>query len=366
MSFSIAIIGLPNVGKSTLFKALTKKSVEIADYPFTTINPNIGVIAVPDKTLEKIAEIIKPKKITPTNIEFVDIAGLVKGAHKGEGLGNQFLSHIRNCDAILEIVRIFEKDTIRHVEKDISPERDIQIIKNELIMKDLETIEKQIIKLDKKCKTGDKKIIKKIEILNLLKNGLEKGKFINDQINQSSLEQNLTDKQLTEIIREFQFLTNKPILYLFNVSEQEIQSKPNYNEQKLKNLASPHPSLIIDLKLEEEISELSKSEAKELNLKANIDQLILSCYNILDLITFYTIAKGEEVRAWTLKKGSTAPEAGGVVHSDFEKNFIKAEVISSQKLISAKSWTKAKELGWIKIVGKDYIVKNSDVIEFKI
>ncbi len=286
MSFSIGIVGLPNVGKSTLFKALTKNPVDIADYPFTTIHPNVGVVQVPDERLEKIAEVIKPEKITPTVIEFVDIAGLVKGAHKGEGLGNQFLSHIRNCDAIVEVIKVFGGQA--------NIEDDIETIKIEFELKDLEGKE----------------------------------------------EENL--------------LSKKPIIHLINTN-----GKTQYSPPKIGHLE-------MNLKDELEMSELSESELKELEMKPQLDQLILACYNILDLITFYTVTGGKETRAWTLKKGSKAPEAGGVVHTDFQERFIKAEVILWQKLAEAGSWARSRELGWLKLAGKEYVVQDGDVIEFKI
>ncbi len=288
MSFSVGIIGLPNTGKSTLFKALTKKKVDIAAYPFTTIDPNVGVVAVPDERLKKIAQIVKPEKTIETVIEFVDIAGLVEGAHKGEGMGNQFLSYIRPCDAVVEVIRGFKTSDIT---EEISPKRDIEIIENELLMKDQET---------------------------------------DDNV-----------------------LASKPKVYVFNIQEGAgVPEIPN--------------SLTIDLKLEEEASELSESEAEELKIKSKLDQLILACYNILDLITFFTITGGKETRAWTLKKGCNALEAADKVHSDFKERFIRAEVIHWQKLVETGSWTKAKELGQIKTVGKEYIVQNGDIIEFKI
>lgn len=288
MSFSVGIIGLPNAGKSTLFKALTKKKVDIAAYPFTTIDPNVGVVTVPDERLKKIAQIVKPEKTIETVIEFVDIAGLVKGAHKGEGMGNQFLSYIRPCDAVVEVIRGFKTSDIT---EEISPKRDIEIIENELLMKDQET---------------------------------------DDNV-----------------------LASKPKVYVFNIQEGAgVPEIPN--------------SLTIDLKLEEEASELSESEAEELKIKSKLDQLILACYNILDLIIFFTITGGKETRAWTLKKGSNALEAAGKVHSDFKERFIRAEVIPWQKLVEAGSWNKAKELGQIKTEGKEYIVKDGDIIEFKI
>jgi len=284
MSFSVGIIGLPNVGKSTLFKALTKNPVDIADYPFTTIHPNVGIVAVPDERLEKIAEIIKPEKITPTVIEFVDIAGLVKDAHKGEGLGNQFLAQIRNCDALVQVVKVFGDN--------INQERDIETVKTELEMKDSEAKE----------------------------------------------EENL--------------LSKKPVLYLFNTGN--------------GGHAMPAKELILNLKMEEEISELSEKEISELGIQSRLDQLILSCYNILDLITFFTITGGKETRAWTVEKGTKCPVAGGKVHSDFEEKFIRAEVINWQKLVAAGGWRQARELGWLKITGKEYQVQDGDVIEFKI
>lgn len=327
MSFSVGIVGLPNAGKSTLFKALTKNKVDIASYPFTTIDPNIGLVPVPDNRLEKIASIVKPKKSTKTIIEFVDIAGLVKGAHKGEGLGNQFLGNIRECDAIVEVIRAFEDSNVEHIEGEINPEKDIKTIENELLMKDLETAEKAIDKTDNK-------------LLKRIQESLSSNKLIKDL--------DLTNKENAEI-KEYQFLTAKPIVYMLNFN---------------KEVASDY--LAIDLKIEEEASELSRLEAEELDIKSKLDQLITACYNILDLITFFTIIGTKETRAWTLKKGSTAIEAAGKVHSDFQEKFIRAEVLPWQELIKAQSWTKAKESGKVRTAGKEYIVKDGDIIEFKI
>jgi len=348
MGFSVGIVGLPNVGKSTLFKSLTKKDVEIAPRPFTTIQPNFGIVAVPDERLLQVAKIIKPEKVTPTVIEFVDIAGLIKGAYKGEGLGNQFLAHIRNCDAILEVVRCFQDPNVENILGEINPEKEIGILQVELLMKDLETLENLISKLEKKGdKTSHQNLVegKKIGILKKIKEEISKGKPIS--------EINLTEEERLEI-KEYQFLTQKPIFYILNTDGKSQCLTPG-----VKHLA-------MNLKEEEEISELSEEEKKELEVKSKLDQLIKTCYDILDLITFFTVAGGKEVRAWTLKRGKNAREAGGVVHSDFKEKFIKAEVIPWQSLVESGSWSKSRENGFLQIAGKDYIVQDGDVIEFRI
>lgn len=343
MSFSIGIVGLPNVGKSTLFKALTKKQVKIAPRPFTTIHPNIGMVSVPDQRLESLAKIIKPEKVTPTVIEFVDIAGLVKGAHKGEGLGNQFLAQIRSCDAILEVVRCFGNPGVENVLGEVNPEKEIEIVKIELLMKDLETLKSSVSKLEKK---KDKEALKKIEFLKRIEEQVSQGKLIR--------EVNLTNDEKLEI-QKYQFLTAKPIFYILNA-----------DGKKTHDLTSDVKHLLVNLKLEEEISELSEKEVGELDLKSQLDKLITSCYNILDLITFFTIAGFKETRAWTIKRGARCDRAASRVHSDFERRFIKAEVIPWNRLVEASSWSKAKELGWLKTAGRNYLVQDGDVIEFKI
>lgn len=333
---------MPNVGKSTLFKALTKKSVEIAPYPFTTIHPNFGIVAVPDERLEKIAAVLRPEKTTPTVIEFVDIAGLVRGAHKGEGLGNQFLAHIRNCNAVLEVLRCFENENIENVLGEINPQKEIEILELELLMKDLETLKNARAKLENK---KEKTNLRKIDLLRKIETEVSQGKPV------SGVQ---SDEGEKSEIQEYQFLTQKPVLYILNTNGKTKCELSNKN------------NLVLDLKDEVEISELSEKEREELGVGLHLDSIIKSCYNMLDLITFFTVAGGKETRAWTLKLGSNAPQAAGTVHSDFEKRFIKAEIIPWQKLVEAGNWNGARERGWLQIVGKDYLVKDGDVIEFKI
>lgn len=338
------------MGKSTLFKALTQQEVNISNYPFCTINPNVGVVQVPDERLGKISEIIKPQKTTPTIIEFVDIAGLVKGAHKGEGLGNQFLSHIREVNAIVHVVRSFNDPGVKHVEDRIDPQTDIEIVNTELIMKDLEIIDKHLEKLHSDVKDPSKKDAKKeLEALQKIKKSLNQEKLV------SRMDLNEKEK---ELIKHLNLLTEKPTLYLVN-------SRVNgENFELLKTL--PENTIPLDLRLELELSELSAEDIKELRLKSRMDVLIKTCYKILDLITFYTIKGGEETRAWTAKQGSLAPRAGGIVHSDFEEKFIRAEVINYKDLLEIGSWSQARAKGLIKTEGKNYAVKDGDIIEFKI
>jgi len=360
MPLSVGIVGLPNVGKSTLFKALTKKQVNIANYPFCTVDPNIGVVKVPDERLEKLAKISNSARIVPTIIEFVDIAGLVRGANKGEGLGNQFLAKIREVDAIVQVVRVFEDKEILHVDKNVDPKRDIETINLELIMKDLETIEKRIDKVRREAKTGEKEKIKELEILEKIKNYLEKSKLLN-QFDFNEFE--------NKIIKEMGLLTAKPMLIAFN-NKIENRKKDEELLEFLKSLGLNLGFVQIDMKLEADLGELNeedkKSYRKELGIKEDgIDNLIKSSYKLLNLITFLTTGP-DETRAWTVKENTKAPQAASVIHTDFEKNFIKAEVINWQKLLEAGSWTKAAEKGWLRIEGKDYIVQDGDVIEFKI
>lgn len=351
MSLSVGIIGLPNVGKSTLFNALLKKQVAaISNYPFCTLKPNEGIVPVPDKRLEELARCLNlPQKI-PAVIKFVDIAGLVQGAHRGEGLGNEFLSHIRECDCLVEVVRFFADPQIAGK---VNPYNDMEIIKTELLLKDLETINKYLAKLKKEAKSGSKEREEELTLLERIKEGLEKGI--------SLLELNLTAKE-KDLIASLQLLSIKPIILVANVSEKDLYHK--YQEFLKKGF------LPIAAKLENELNELPPSEAeaylKELGLKESfLNRLIKKAYETLGLITFYTLIPQKQIQAWPVLEGTKAPAAGGIIHSDFEEKFIAAEVIDWQSLIEAGSWSKAKERGKIRTEGKDYIISDGDVVYFK-
>jgi len=351
MSLSIGIVGLPNVGKSTLFNILTKKKVDASNYPFCTIDPNVGVVKVPDERLNKIAEISKPAKIIPTFIEFTDIAGLVKGAHEGEGLGNQFLSHIRECDAICEVVRDFKDQNVIHVNGDINPLSDQETITMELIFADIKTIEKKLAKIIKEIKSNDKEAAKQKEILEQINNVLNKGQAA----------RNVVVKKEDELfVKNLGLLTYKPIIYTLNSDDPEKEINFSWDGEIIR----------INVKLEEEISNLSEEEQKEymkeLSInRSGLDKLISASYKLLDLETFFTTGK-DETRAWTIKTGTKAPQAAGEIHTDFEKGFIRAEVIDWKKFIEAGGEIKAKELGLVKTEGKEYIVKDGDICNFLI
>jgi len=358
----VGIVGLPNVGKSTLFKALTKNPVDIANYPFCTIEPNVGIVKVPDERLEKLAEMSKSAKVVPTVVEFVDIAGLVAGAAQGEGLGNKFLAHIREVDAIAQVVRVFPAqggsasggENITHVYNTIDPQRDIEVINTELILADLETVQKRIAKLEKEARGQNKEAIRTLEIIKRIKEILDQGKLA------SEFEISAED---FELVRDLQLLTWKPMLFVLNTSDAESSLlRQGFGGQ---TTFEKDNSVAIDIKIEEELSQMSVEEAAELGMKSNLDQLILKSYEILNLITFLTTGE-DETRAWTIKKGSTAPIAGRAIHSDFEEKFIRADVINWEKLLEAGSWSKARELGTLRTEGKDYVVRDGDVIEFKI
>ncbi|HAI74445.1 MAG TPA: redox-regulated ATPase YchF [Candidatus Moranbacteria bacterium] len=350
MPLKIGIVGLPNVGKSTLFKALTKVQVDISNYPFCTIEPNIGVVKVPDSRLKKLAEMSRSKKIIPTIIEFVDIAGIVKGASVGEGLGNKFLANIREVDAIAQVARVFDNSQIIHVNNKIDPENDIEIINTELILADLETVQKVKNRLEKDARGNKKGSLEQLEVLNKINADLEAGKLANETVLDAE------DENTKIIIRELSLLTMKPFLYVYNVTD--INQKLAANLEKKNHIK-------LDIKIEEELIELTKAEAQELGIKSNINDLIVHAYEILGLITFFTTGE-DESRAWTIKKDWTAPLAGTAIHTDFKEKFIRAEVINWQKLLEADSWSKAKELGMLRTEGKNYIVEDGDVIEFKI
>ena len=335
MNLSIGIIGLPNVGKSTLFKLLTKQEVNIANYPFTTIDPNVAVVPVVDERLEKVAEISKPEKVIPAVIEFFDIAGLVKGANKGEGLGNQFLAEIRETNAIIQVVRCFSEETVAHIEGSIDSLRDIKVVNTELILKDLETTDKRISKIEGEAHAGNKDIVKELEILNQIKNLFNQGSLLVNSLNEELLE-NLAVKDLN-------FLTAKKQIYLFNGKNEDVPKEViNFVEQ----LKSEY--IIADLETNPDLSELIKK-----------------AYQVLGLISFFTIVGEKEARAWPVKRGIKAQEAAGIIHSDFADKFIKAEAIDWKKLLEAGKWSVARQKGWVRLEGKEYEVQDGDVIIFK-
>jgi len=354
MSLSLGIIGLPNVGKSTLFEAITKKQVTRENYPFCTIDPNIGVVAVPDKRVDALTQLTKSAKKIYTTVEFVDIAGLVKGANKGEGLGNKFLAQIRNVNAIVYVLRCFKNENIINTQTAINILQDKNVLETEMMLKDLETIEKRIARLKKEIKTSprNKNIKKEIEVLN----------HANDLLEKETILANFNwDDEERRILNNYQLLTIKQRLFLLNGSSEEISPKV---VETFKN--NNWPFLIIDVLTELDASGLNSEERVSLGLEqeTKLNELIKKCYRLLDLITFFTTGPNE-TRGWTLKKNKTAPQAGGVIHTDFEKRFIKAEVINWKKLIEAGGFTHAKEKGLVRTEGKEYIVQDGDVIEIK-
>lgn len=346
MSFSIGIVGLPNVGKSTLFKALTKKQVDAANYPFCTIDPNVGVVAVPDERLEQLAKVSNSAKIVPTTIEFIDIAGIVKGASKGEGLGNKFLANIREVDAIIQVVREFSDSDVIHVAGKVDPESDKETINLELILADLATVEKRFFTNSKDARAGKKEALELQPVLEKLKAGLEEGKMASEII--------FSDEEKL-LVKDLCLLTMKPMIYVLNVDEDKVYQETDY--------------LTVSAKIEAELAELPEEDArtylKELQLDASgLDRLIVKAYNALNLITFIT--SGEmETKAWTIKQGTKAPQAAGVIHTDFEKGFIRAEVVNWQDLVNAGGEAKAKEKGLIRLEGKEYVMVDGDVCHFR-
>lgn len=360
MGLKCGIVGLPNVGKSTLFNCLTKAQVAAANYPFCTIEPNVGIVGVPDPRLQKIAEIINPQRILPTTVEFVDIAGLVKGAALGEGLGNKFLSHIRETDAITHVVRCFEDDNVTHVSGNVSPLQDIEVINTELALADLDTVERAIQRVQKSAKSGDKIAIAEHSLLERIKN----------QLNESKPARALNfTKEEAALLNQFHLLTLKPTLYVANVSEKGFKNNPLLDQ--VLNLAADEKAevVVICAALEAEIAELDDVEKQiflaELNLsEPGLDRLIHAAYKLLGLETYFTAGE-KEVRAWTIHKNTLAPAAAGVIHTDFEKGFIRAEVISYDDFVRYNGEQGAKEAGKWRLEGKDYIVKDGDIMHFR-
>ena len=363
MALKCGIVGLPNVGKSTLFNCLSNAKAQSANFPFCTIEPNVGTITVPDNRLSELEKLVNPEKVIPTTIEIVDIAGLVKGAHKGEGLGNQFLANIRETDAIIHVLRCFDDDNIVHVDGSVDPIRDKEVIDFELQLKDLDTIENKLNSLKRAVKSGDKEVVKQYEFCEQLKEVLESGKSARTV----TAENDITEK----LMKELQLLTAKPVLYLCNVDESSVKNGNAYVEQ-IKPIAEEEGAelLVIGTKIESDIAEFETYEEREMFLdelgleEAGVNRLIRSAYKLLNLQTYFTAGE-KEVRAWTVPVGATAPQAAGVIHTDFEKGFIRAEVMKYNDFVSMGSESAVKEAGKLNVEGKAYVVEDGDIMHFR-
>lgn len=363
MSLTAGIVGLPNVGKSTLFNAITKKNILAANYPFATIDPNVGVVTVPDNRLNFLNDLYKPARLIPTTFEFTDIAGLVKGASLGEGLGNKFLSHIREVDAIVEVVRCFEDHNIIHVEGNVDPIRDIEIINVELMLADMEVIDNRLNRIGKKAMMSrDKETQKEVGLLTRIKENLEQNKPVR------SME---FEEEELKLIRSFNLLTAKPIIYMANINEDELLNKENEYVERVRNYAEKENAevIVVCAKIEAELAELEEEEKKdflsELGIEeSGLDQLIRATYSLLGLATYFTVGS-DEVKAWTFKKGMKAPNCAGIIHTDFEKGFIRAEVMSYDDLKTCGSELKVREAGKMRLEGKEYLMKDGDICHFR-
>ena len=361
MGFNCGIVGLPNVGKSTIFNALTSAGAQASNYPFTTIDPNVGVVDMPDERLDKLAEIYVPKKLTPTSMEFVDIAGLVKGASQGEGLGNKFLANIREVDAIAHVVRCFEDPNVIHVANKVDPKADIEVIEAELMLADLDAIEKRLYKAEKLVKTADKKTVDEVEFMRRLKDMLAKGQPIRRATH---------SEEETMWLKSYALLSSKPVLFVANVAE-DMVDKPNPLVDAVKKIAAEEGArvVVISGQVEGEIAQLPKEERRDylagMGLKeSGLDRMIRAGYELLGLITYFTAGK-DEVRAWTITKGTRAPQAAGNIHTDFEKGFIRAEVFHYDDLMKLKTEQAVKAAGLLRSEGKDYVVKDGDIMLFR-